>query len=113
MAGTDPKTKVFTVNCHDERKHGKAQGPGGHSYEDPSGEKGEPGSYESEEPKEETAWGDHERGGPKGGVHAGGGGLGDTARAYTPLSAAAAVGLVGVSGALYSAVLRRRSHGAA
>ncbi|WP_405611179.1 hypothetical protein [Streptomyces sp. NBC_00076] len=116
-----PAQKIFQVDCHEERKHGKAHGPGGHSYEDPSGEKGQPGGYEkgepsgyeSEEPKEEPVWGEHEKGGPKGGVHAGGGGLGDTAQAYTPLSAAAAVGLVGVSGALYFRMLRRRSHGAA
>ncbi|MFF0163461.1 hypothetical protein ACFYRY_38930 [Streptomyces sp. NPDC005263] len=121
--------KVFQVDCDEERKHGKAHGPGGHSYEDPSGEKGEPGGYESEKPggyesekpsgyesekpKEEAAWGEHESGGPKGGVHAGGGGLADTAQAYTPLSAAAGVGLVAVSGAVYFRLLRRRSHGAA
>ncbi|WSQ08014.1 hypothetical protein OG604_09755 [Streptomyces sp. NBC_01231] len=116
---TPAQTKIFQVDCHEERKHGKAHGPGGHSYEDPSGEKGEPSGYESggpkesEEPKEEPVWGEHESGGPKGGVHAGGGGLGDTAQAYTPLSAAAAVGLVGVSGAVYFRMLRRRSHGAA
>ncbi|MEU0073247.1 hypothetical protein ABZ027_27400 [Streptomyces sp. NPDC006332] len=118
--GTE-KTKNFRVDCHDERKHGKAYGPGGHSYEDPSGEKGEPGGYEkgdpsgyeTEERKEEGAWGEHESGGPKGGVHAGGGGLVDTAKAYTPLSAAAGVGLVAVSGAVYFRLLRRRSHGAA
>jgi len=108
-----PKQKVFQVDCHSKGKHGKAEGPGGQSYEDPSRAEATPGSYESEEPKEEAAWGDHESGGPKGGVHAGGGGLVDTAQAYTPLSAAAAVGLVAVSGAVYIRMLRRRSHGAA
>ena len=111
--GGAAKTKVFQVDCHDERKHGNAQGPGGHSYEDPSGSAGAPGDKESEGPKEEAAWGEHESGGPKGGVHAGGGGLADTAQAYTPLSAAAGVGLVAVSAAVYFRMLRRRSHGAA
>jgi len=79
-----PKEKVFSVDCHGRHERGQA-GPS-HTIED------------------------H---GPKGGVHAGGGGLVDTVQAYTPLSAAAGVGLVAVGGAVYvRTLLRRRSHGA-
>ncbi|GAA3778725.1 hypothetical protein GCM10022403_011770 [Streptomyces coacervatus] len=79
-----PKEKVFTVDCH--ARHDQAQPGPAHTIAD---------------------------NGPKGGVHAGGGGLVDTVQAYTPLSAAAGVGLVAVGGVVYvRTLLRRRSHGA-
>ncbi|MFG2355493.1 hypothetical protein [Streptomyces sp. NPDC048521] len=97
--GTPPavKEKVFRVNCHDGQ-HDGAQGPGG-QIEDHQQENG--------------AWGQNDQQPPKGGVHAGGGGLVDTAAAYSPVTAAAAVGLVAVCGAVYFRLIRRRPHGAA
>jgi hypothetical protein len=90
---TPPKEKVFTVNCHSRNDRGQ-QGP-------------------SRTIEDHGAVGGHEGGGPKGGVHAGGGGLVDTVQSYTPLSAAAGVGLIAVGGAVYvRTLLRRRSHGA-
>ncbi|MFJ9539386.1 hypothetical protein ACIRPX_19265 [Streptomyces sp. NPDC101225] len=92
-AATPPKEKVFTVSCHGRNDRGQ-QGPN-RTIEDHG-----PGAG-------------HEGGGPKGGVHAGGGGLVDTVQSYTPLSAAAGVGLVAVGGAVYvRTLIRRRSHGA-
>ncbi|MGW2487135.1 hypothetical protein ACWCV9_07910 [Streptomyces sp. NPDC001606] len=95
-----PKEKVFHVNCRDDRHDGGAHGPGGQI---------------SDDHHDDSAWGqgqgDHN--GPKGGVHAGGGGLIDTAAAYSPVAAAAAVGLVAVGGAVYIRLIRRRPHGAA
>jgi hypothetical protein len=96
-AGTPvtPRTKVFTVDCHSRHDQGRGQQGPNRTIEDHG-----PGAG-------------HEGGGPKGGVHAGGGGLVDTVQSYTPLSAAAGVGLVAVGGAVYvRTLLRRRSHGA-
>ncbi|MFI6563176.1 hypothetical protein [Streptomyces sp. NPDC050534] len=94
-AATPPKEKVFTVNCHSRNDRGQ-QGPN-RTIEDHG-----PGPGAG-----------HEGGGPRGGVHAGGGGLVDTVQSYTPLSAAAGVGLVAVGGAVYvRTLIRRRSHGA-
>ncbi|MEU3284854.1 hypothetical protein ABZ722_01625 [Streptomyces longwoodensis] len=90
-----PKEKVFRVNCHDGKREGE-QGPG--EIQDKQGDAG---------------WGQGEQDGPKGGVHAGGGGLVDTAAAYSPVAAAAGVGAVAVGAALYVRKTRRRTHGAA
>ncbi|MCS0602022.1 hypothetical protein NX794_12490 [Streptomyces sp. LP11] len=92
-----PKEKVFRINCHDGKQDGNP-GPGG-QIEDHQQNNG--------------AWGQNDQNGPKGGVHAGGGGLVDTAAAYSPVAAAAAVGLVAVCGAVYFRLIRRRPHGAA
>ncbi|MEU2063373.1 hypothetical protein [Streptomyces sp. NPDC013455] len=98
--GTPPalKEKVFRVNCHDNQHDGN-KGPGGQI---------------ADHQQNDTSWGqggDHN--GPKGGVHAGGGGLIDTAAAYSPVAAAAAVGLVGVGAVVYYRRNRRRPHGVA
>ncbi|GGZ92759.1 hypothetical protein ACFOOM_26755 [Streptomyces echinoruber] len=50
---------------------------------------------------------------PRGGVHAGGGGLADTAGALSPVAGAAGVGLVAAAGVVYFRVTRRRPDGAA
>lgn len=90
------KEKIFTVDCHSKHDPERGQQGPNRTIEDHGG----PGG--------------HQDGGPKGGVHAGGGGLVDTVQSYNPLSAAAGVGLVAVGGAVYVRVLRRRrSHGAA
>ncbi|MFF4253315.1 hypothetical protein ACFY1L_19110 [Streptomyces sp. NPDC001663] len=89
-----PKAKVFTVDCHRRDPDRGQQGPS-RTIEDHSRQGGVGGD-----------------GGPRGGVHAGGGGLVDTVQAYTPLSGAAAVGLVAVGGVVYVR-LRRRNDGAA
>jgi len=92
-----PKVKVFTVDCHSRREPDRGQQGPGRTIEDHG-----------------SVGGGHEGGGPRGGVHAGGGGLVDTVQSYTPLSAAAGVGLVAAGVAVYVRVLlRRRSHGAA
>ncbi|MEV7241074.1 MULTISPECIES: hypothetical protein [unclassified Streptomyces] len=109
--GTPPalKEKVFRVNCRDGRAEGQ-QGPGG-QIEDHQQNNGQ----QNHDQQSDSAWGsggDHNDG-PKGGVHAGGGGLVDTTGAFSPVAAAAAVGLVAVSGAVYIRLIRRRPHGAA
>ncbi|MFJ8535099.1 hypothetical protein [Streptomyces sp. NPDC093591] len=96
VTGHPPKEKVFRVRCHDDRHDGH-HGPRGH-IEDHGHNEG---------------WGRGDHGGPKGGVHAGGGGLVDTAAAYAPVTAAAAVGLVAVGGTVYVRRTRRRPDGAA
>ncbi|WP_129309962.1 hypothetical protein [Streptomyces sp. L2] len=98
--GTPPavKSKVFRVNCHDDKQHRGENGPG--RIEDHH--------------RDDAAWGqgdDHD--GPKGGVHAGGGGLVDRAAAYSPVAGAAAVGLLAVGGVAYVRLVRRRPDGAA
>ncbi|MCZ0206734.1 hypothetical protein OZK63_15080 [Streptomyces sp. UMAF16] len=95
------KEKVFRVNCHD----GKVEGAPGGQIEDHQQHDGEH--------QDNGSWGQNDHDGPKGGVHAGGGGLIDTAAAYSPVAAAAAVGLVAVSAAVYVRLIRRRPHGAA
>ncbi|MEV7505341.1 hypothetical protein [Streptomyces sp. NPDC093018] len=91
------KEKVFRVNCRE------------------NGNQGAPGQIDDHQQEHnDTSWGqsgDHS--GPQGGVHAGGGGLVDTAAAYSPVGAAAAVGLIAVGGAAYVRRNRRRPHGAA
>ncbi|WP_037890176.1 hypothetical protein [Streptomyces viridochromogenes] len=92
---TNTKRKLFRVRCGDKREG--RHGPEGRIEDDRHDGEG---------------WGrgDH---GPKGGVHAGGGGLVDTAAAYAPVTAAAAVGIGAVGGAVYFRQKRRRPHGAA
>jgi hypothetical protein len=90
-----PKEKVFRVNCHDGKRDGERRA--GDRIEDQQG----------------AGWGHNEGGGPKGGVHAGGGGLVDTAAAFAPVTAAGAVGLVAVGGVAYFRMNRRRPNGAA
>ncbi|MFK4148346.1 hypothetical protein [Streptomyces sp. NPDC004065] len=131
--GTVPprREKIFRVNCHDEngRREG-AQGPGGQGpggrIGDP-GERGEAGDRggrsgddsgrgEGDQDQRGTAAaaGKSDSGGPRGGVHAGGGGLAArTAAAFSPVTGAAAVGLVVVSGLVYLRLIRRRPYGAA
>ncbi|MFJ7150043.1 hypothetical protein ACIQVT_17840 [Streptomyces sp. NPDC100445] len=93
-----PKEKVFRVRCKDEHQEEGHEGPNGQIADDQHND---------------GAWGKSDQGGPKGGVHAGGGGLIDTAAAYSPVAAAAVVGLIAVSGVVYVRVVRRRPHGAA
>ncbi|MFE7957222.1 hypothetical protein [Streptomyces sp. NPDC057413] len=87
--------KVFRVKCPEKnnRSHG-------------------PGQIEDHEQRGDAAWG-RDQSGPRGGVHAGGGGLVDTAAAYTPVTAAAGVGVVAIGAAVYFRMMRRRTHGAA
>ncbi|MFB7598447.1 hypothetical protein [Streptomyces sp. NPDC056160] len=98
-----PKEKIFHVNCHEEngRKEG-ARGPGGQIEDqghDNNDQHGGPGARQDPQ-------------GPKGGVHAGGGGLAATAAAFAPVAGAAAVGLVVVGGVAYLRLNRRRTRGA-
>ncbi|POX45546.1 hypothetical protein C3489_33925 [Streptomyces sp. Ru71] len=95
IIGGTPKEKVFRVRCPE--KEGRAHGPG---------------QIEDREQHGDAAWG-RDQNGPRGGVHAGGGGLIDTAAAYTPVTAAAGVGVVAVGAAVYFRMMRRRNHGAA
>ncbi|MFE9021535.1 hypothetical protein ACFYNL_23665 [Streptomyces sp. NPDC007808] len=92
---TNTKRKLFRVKCGDKRE----------------GRHGPEGRIEDRVHNDEN-WGrgDH---GPKGGVHAGGGGLVDTAAAYAPVTAAATVGLVAVGGVVYVRRNRRQRDGAA
>lgn len=89
------KEKVFRVKCPD--KTNRAHGPG---------------QIEDHEQRGDAAWG-RDQNGPRGGVHAGGGGLVDTAAGYTPVTAAAGVGVVAIGAAVYIRMMRRRNHGAA
>jgi hypothetical protein len=119
-----PKAKVFSVDCHrrghDRGQQGPNEGPGRtiqDGREDGAREDGARDDSGRDDSGREGAAlageGGRPGGGPSGGVHAGGGGLVDTMQAYTPLSGAAAVGLVGVGGAVYVRRLRRRHDGAA
>lgn len=92
---TNTKRKLFRVRCGDKRE----------------GRHGPEGRIEDHRHNDE-GWGRGDHHGPKGGVHAGGGGLGDTVAAYAPVAGAAAVGVVAVSGAVYFRQ-RRRPDGAA
>ncbi|MFI0544763.1 hypothetical protein ACH3VS_38605 [Streptomyces sp. WSLK1-3] len=94
-AGAAVKEKVFRVNCHDGKREEERRP--GDQIEDQQG----------------AGWGHNEGGGPKGGVHAGGGGLVDTAAAFAPVTAAGAVGLVAVGAVAYFRMNRRRPNGAA
>jgi hypothetical protein len=105
VAGGATKEKVFRVNCRDgqhDGQHDGAPGPGG-QIED----------HQQDHQQDNGGWSQNGQQPPKGGVHAGGGGLVDTAAAYSPVTAAAAVGLVAVCGAVYFRLIRRRPHGAA
>ncbi|MFE1194298.1 hypothetical protein ACFW6E_16130 [Streptomyces olivaceoviridis] len=99
------KEKVFRVNCKDGRHEGE-HGPGGQISD---------GRHDDSDGRHDSdaSWGKGDQNGPRGGVHAGGGGLIDTAAAYSPVAAAGAVGLIAVCGALYIRLVRRRPHGAA
>ncbi|MEU7060802.1 hypothetical protein [Streptomyces sp. NPDC046197] len=125
VAGT-PKEKIFRVNCRDDNeRHDGAFGPGGqiqdpghgnadpgHGSEDP-GRGSEDQGHGSQDQRGGAASGKDDHDAPKGGVHAGGGGLARTADAFSPVTATAAVGLVVVSGVVYLRLIRRRPHGAA
>ncbi|MFF3742224.1 hypothetical protein [Streptomyces sp. NPDC002566] len=132
VGGSGPREKVFRVNCDANGQNaagGQGNGPQGNGPQGngpqgngPQGNDnanangGGNGGGRGEDPGSpisDSGQGGHSSGGPKGGVHAGGGGLFDTMEAYTPLSAAAAVGAVVVGGAAYVRMSRRRSHGAA
>ncbi|MEU0413670.1 hypothetical protein ABZ307_38595 [Streptomyces griseorubiginosus] len=91
------KKKVFHANCHDGKRDGGRR----------------PGDQIEDQEHGGAGWGQNDPNGPKGGVHAGGGGLVDTAAAYAPVAGAAAVGLVAVGGVAYFRQNRRRPHGAA
>lgn len=98
------KEKVFRVNCKDGRHEGE-HGPGGQISD---------GRHDSgDQHGNDASWGRGDENGPRGGVHAGGGGLIDPAAAYSPVAAAAAVGLIAVCGVVYVRLVRRRPHGAA
>ncbi|MEU9478333.1 hypothetical protein [Streptomyces sp. NPDC048191] len=101
------KEKLFRVNCHEQHeqhdRHDEGRGPG--QIED----------HQDHRDQDGPGWGgrdDHDDP-PRGGVHAGGGGLVDTAAAYSPVAAAGAVGLSAVGGVMYLRRNRRRPHGAA
>ncbi|MEV6117233.1 hypothetical protein AB0L59_33310 [Streptomyces sp. NPDC052109] len=97
------KEKLFRVNCHDRHEHDEGHGPNG-QIED----------HQDHHQQDGPAWGGRDRDDPpRGGVHAGGGGLVDTAAAYSPVAAAGAVGLSAVGGVMYLRRNRRRPHGAA
>jgi hypothetical protein len=81
-----PKEKVFRVNCRDRNRIEDNQ-------------------------RADGAWGPGDHRGPRGGVHAGGGGLVDSAAAFAPVTGAAAV--VALGGTMYFRMNRRRPHGAA
>ncbi|CAM5399891.1 MULTISPECIES: hypothetical protein [Streptomyces] len=99
------KEKVFRVNCKDGRHEGE-HGPGGQISDGRHNDSD--GRHDSD-----ASWGKGDQNGPRGGVHAGGGGLIDTAAAYSPVAAAGAVGLIAVCGVVYIRLVRRRPHGAA
>ncbi|MFG3204642.1 hypothetical protein [Streptomyces sp. NPDC048192] len=95
------KEKIFRVSCRG-RRHEERPGPGGAIADD-----------HRDDHRDDGAWGRGDHGDPRGGVHAGGGGLIDKAAAYTPVAAAGAVGLTAIGGAVYFRRSRRRPHGAA
>ncbi|MFJ9819794.1 hypothetical protein ACIRU3_31935 [Streptomyces sp. NPDC101151] len=117
VTGGAPREKLFRINCKDGKLDG-AQGPGqieDHQGDQHGDQQGDQHGDEHGDEHGDSAWGQGgDRGdGPKGGVHAGGGGLVDTAAAFSPVAAAAAVGLVSVCCAVYVRLIRRRPHGAA
>ncbi|MET7574437.1 hypothetical protein ABZT04_39060 [Streptomyces sp. NPDC005492] len=91
-----PKEKVFEVSCHDGKRDAERR---------PNDQIGDQ--------RDAAGWGQQDHDGPKGGVHAGGGGLADTAAAFAPVTAAGAVGLAAVGGVAYFRLNRRRPNGAA
>ncbi|WP_314224219.1 hypothetical protein [Streptomyces zaehneri] len=100
-----------------EGQNGTTQGAGGREGGTTQSAGGQNGSSQGAGGREGATQGGSpwsgEKGGPEGGVHAGGGGLADTTRAFTPLAGAAAVALVAVGGVAYFRLIRRRTHGAA
>ncbi|MFF8943853.1 hypothetical protein ACF1A5_16615 [Streptomyces sp. NPDC014864] len=111
VPGGTTKEKAFRVNCREENERHEAQGPGG-QIED-QGRGGQESGRDNDEQRGQAAWGRGDHDGPRGGVHAGGGGLVPAAAAFSPLTGTAAVGLVVVSGVVYFRMIRRRPHGAA
>ncbi|MEU9991267.1 hypothetical protein AB0E10_31580 [Streptomyces sp. NPDC048045] len=118
VTGGAPREKLFRINCHDGKQDG-AQGPGqiedhqqGNQHDDQHGDQRDD---QRDDQRNDSGWGQGgDRGdGPKGGVHAGGGGMVDTTAGFSPVAAAAAVGLVSVCCAVYVRLIRRRPHGAA
>ncbi|WP_406009854.1 hypothetical protein OG440_29805 [Streptomyces sp. NBC_00637] len=129
-----PKVKVFKINCPEGQREGNGSpnrpitddgrevgGPNGQAGggQNGGGQNGttQNGTAQGADGREGgsqggSAW-SGEKGGPEGGVHAGGGGLADASPAFTPLAAAAAVGLVAIGGVAYFRLIRRRTHGAA
>ncbi|MGV4984904.1 hypothetical protein ACWC0C_28210 [Streptomyces sp. NPDC001709] len=98
------KEKLFRVNCHDHHDD---------HHDDPHGPNGQIEDHDHHQ-QDGPGWGGRDHNDPpRGGVHAGGGGLIDTAAAYTPVAAAGAVGLSAVGGVMYLRRSRRRPHGAA
>ncbi|OIK03835.1 hypothetical protein [Streptomyces monashensis] len=96
------KEKLFRVNCHEGR------------HDDEHGANGQIEDHRDHHEQDGPGWDGRDRHDPpRGGVHAGGGGLVDTAAAYSPVAAAGAVGLSAVGGVIYLRRSRRRSHGAA
>lgn len=91
------KEKVFRVNCHEGKRDAERR----------------PGDRIEDQQRDGAGWGQSDHNGPKGGVHAGGGGLVDTAAAFAPVTAAGVVGLVAVGGVAYFRMNRRRPNGAA
>ncbi|MEU6810765.1 hypothetical protein ABZ920_17620 [Streptomyces sp. NPDC046831] len=113
------REKIFRVNCRDEdQRHDGAQGPAGQIADHGRGNEG-PGHGNEDGGRGEVGRGGEDPGrgqgdrdgGPRGGVHAGGGGLAPTA--FSPVTAAAGVGLVAVCCAVYLRLVRRRPRGAA
>ncbi|ANP54127.1 hypothetical protein J2Z21_005415 [Streptomyces griseochromogenes] len=109
-----PKEKVFRINCHDGKQDG-AQGPGQIEDHQPDHQQDPQGDHRDDDHRDDSGWGQggDRDDGPKGGVHAGGGGMVDTTEGFSPVAAAAAVGLVSVCCAVYVRLIRRRPHGAA
>ncbi|MFF3987177.1 hypothetical protein [Streptomyces sp. NPDC001601] len=126
------KEKVFRVNCHDGRQDDPQGQNGQNGPNGPNGQNGPndqggpngpndqggqdgPNGQIQDNQRNDSSWGqgggDHN--GPQGGVHAGGGGIADTAAAFSPVAAASAVTLVAASGVVYVRLIRRRPHGAA
>ena len=100
------KEKLFRVNCHDARHD--------EGHDEGHGANGQIEDHRDHHDEDGGGWDGRDRHDPpRGGVHAGGGGLIDTAAAYSPVAAAGAVGLSAVGGVLYLRRSRRRSHGAA
>ncbi|MGW7525058.1 hypothetical protein [Streptomyces sp. NPDC054783] len=101
------KEKLFRVNCHDRHDEGHDEGHG------PNGQIEDHHDHDHRD-QDGPGWGRRDDNDPpRGGVHAGGGGLIDTAAAYSPVAAAGAVGLIAVGGGVYVRRNRRRPHGAA
>ncbi|MGV9253237.1 hypothetical protein [Streptomyces sp. NPDC003697] len=128
------REKIFRVNCRDEdQRHDGALGPAsqiadpgrgnddpGRGYDGPGRGNDGPGRGNEDWGRGNEDWGrgsgdpgrgQDDRHGPRGSVHAGGGGL--AAMAFSPVTAAAGVGLVAVCCAVYFRLVGRRPYGAA